>query len=62
MERVRWPLRLQALDDQAKASLEAFVTENVEPHSHVITDGWQGYDNLKALGYDHEPVVLGGDH
>lgn len=55
-------LRLQALDDRAKASLEAFVTENVEPHSHVITDGWQGYDNLEALGYDHEPVVLGGDH
>lgn len=54
-------LRLRALDDRGKKSLDAFVTENVEPHCHIITDGWQGYDNLKALAYDHEPVVLGGD-
>ncbi len=54
-------LRLKALPDRGKQFLEAFVTKSVELHSHVITDGWQGYDNLKALGYDHEPVVLGGD-
>ena len=54
-------LRLQVLDDRGKRALEAFATENIQPHSRIITDGWQGYDNLEANGYDHESVVLGGD-
>ena len=54
-------LRLRVLNDRGKRSLEAFVTENIATHSHIITDGWQGYDNLETLGYDHKPVVLGGD-
>ncbi len=54
-------LRLQVLNDRGKRSLEAFVTENIEPHSHITTDGWQGYDNLAAIGYGHECVVLNGD-
>lgn len=54
-------LRLRALGDRGKRSLEAFVTQNIETHSHVITDGWQGYDNLKTIGYAHQPAVLGGD-
>jgi hypothetical protein len=54
-------LRLKVLPDRGKQSLEAFVTQSVELHGHVSTDGWQGYDNLKAVGYDHESVVLGGD-
>ncbi|MGH8532047.1 MAG: IS1595 family transposase [Gammaproteobacteria bacterium] len=40
---------------------KTFVTENIETHSHVITDGWHGYDNLEAMGYAHESVVLDGD-
>ena len=27
----------------------------------IFTDGWQGYDPLETLGYDHESVTLGGD-
>ena len=54
-------LRLLTLDDRAGKSLETFVTENVLPHSHVTTDGWSGYSNLAALGYNHESVVLDGD-
>ena len=27
----------------------------------IFTDGWQGYDPLKRLGYEHESVTLGGD-
>jgi transposase-like protein len=54
-------LRLRSVDDRGKKLLERFVTENVEPNSRVLTDGWQGYENLKALGYRHETVVLGGD-
>lgn len=54
-------LRLQVLNDRGKRSLETFVTDNIEPHSHITTDGWQGYDNLATRGYDHQSVVLDGD-
>lgn len=54
-------LRLQVVNDRGKRSLEAFVTDSIEKRSRVITDGWQGYDRLEAIGYDHAPVVLGGD-
>ena len=54
-------LRLQVLNDRGKRSLEAFVTENIETHSHITTDGWQGYDNLAAMDYGHDRVVLDGD-
>ena len=49
------------LNDCGKRSLDAFVTENIEPHTHVTTDGWQGYDNLAAMGYEHPSIVLDGD-
>lgn len=54
-------LRLRVVKDRSAKALEAFVVQSVEPHSHIITDGWVGYDGLTALGYDHDPVVLGGD-
>jgi transposase-like protein len=54
-------LRLQVADDRSKRSLEPFVTENIQPNSRITTDGWHGYDNLAAMGYDHKAVVLAGD-
>lgn len=54
-------LRLRMLNDRGKRSLETFVTDNIEPHSHVTTDAWQGYDNMTTMGYAHESVVLDGD-
>jgi len=54
-------LRLRVSPDRGKVALEKFVTQNVAPGSHVATDGWQGYDNLANLGYDHKPVVMDGD-
>lgn len=38
-----------------------FPGTTVELPSHIITDGWGGYDGLGGLGYAHKPVVLGGD-
>ena len=55
-------LRLARVTDRGKPALEAFVKESVEPGSIVVSDGWQGYNNLKALGYDHRPTVINGDH
>jgi transposase-like protein len=54
-------LRLRMVRDRSAKALEAFVITSVEPHSHIITDGWVGYDGLTVQGYDHAPVVLGGD-
>jgi transposase-like protein len=54
-------LRMRVVPTRQQKDLEKFVVENVEPHSHVITDGWVGYNGLEAKGYDHEPVVLLGD-
>lgn len=54
-------LRLQVVKDRSAKALETFVAGSVEPQSRIITDGWAGYDGLSGLGYDHKPVILGGD-
>ena len=51
-------LRLQVLNDRGPRSLDTCVTDNIEPHRDVTTDGWQGYVNLAARGDSHECVGL----
>ena len=46
--------RMAPLTDASSASLHAFVTAHVEPGATVITDAWQGYRGLEALGYTHD--------
>jgi len=46
--------RMAPVSDASGASLEAFVTDNVEPVTTVVTDGWMGYHGLAKLGYKHE--------
>ena len=46
--------RMQTLTDASATSLHAFITDNVEPGAHVITDGWNGYRGIDKLGYTHE--------
>jgi transposase-like protein len=46
--------RMMPLADASAASLHPFVTDHVEPGATVITDGWQGYQGLSSLGYDHQ--------
>ncbi|MBK1725370.1 IS1595 family transposase, partial [Thiocystis violacea] len=45
--------RMRPLKDASAASLEAFVTDFIEPGATVITDGWQGYCGLSKLAYIH---------
>ena len=47
--------RMTILPDGSAASLHAFITDHVEPGSHVITDGWSAYRGIGQLGYIHEP-------
>ena len=44
------------------ALLEAFVKGSLMPGSIIFSDGWNGYDNLNALGYDHRLTVIRADH
>jgi hypothetical protein len=46
-------LRLAALPDASKASLDAFASATTERGAIVRTDGWRGYNGLSKLGYDH---------
>jgi transposase-like protein len=51
-------LRLAAIDDNAAASIAAFVRTNVKPGSTLITDGHASYPGL-AGDYRHDPRVIG---
>lgn len=54
-------LRLRHVPNRSKLALTSFVLDSVAKGTDVFTDGWQGYDSLKHLGYEHESVTLGGD-
>jgi transposase-like protein len=55
-------LRLQVVSDRKAATCERFVRDNVLAGSTVRTDGWQGYDGLKAAGYAHHGLAMNADH
>jgi transposase-like protein len=46
--------RIRALPDASAASLHPFITDHVEPGATVVTDAWQGYAGIEALGYTRE--------
>ena len=54
-------LRLRPVQSRNGLTVTAFVAASVAVGSTVATDGWQGYNGLKNLGYAHESVVLGGE-
>ena len=54
-------IRMRAIQDASAASLHPFVKDCVAPASTVHTDGWQGYQGLDQIGYDHEVTVLRGN-
>lgn len=49
-------IRLRRIPDASGPSLERAIQAAVVPGSTVLTDGWQGYNQLEALGYDHQVV------
>lgn len=46
-------VRLSVIPDASTASLAAFLDANVEPGSHVITDGWSAYPAATRGLYEH---------
>ncbi len=47
-------VRLRCIPDASGKMLMAFAKDNIEPGSHVVTDGWSGYRALEKKGYRHE--------
>jgi transposase-like protein len=54
-------LRLQLVSDRQAVTCEGFVRETVSVGTNVRTDGWQGYDRLGAMGYEHRPITMAGE-
>lgn len=54
-------LRLQVVPDRRMDMLTGFVQENVAPKAMILSDGWQGYNELMELGYKHKSLVMAGD-
>jgi transposase-like protein len=54
-------LRLRVVPNRSRLALTSFVLDSVAKGTLIYTDGWQAYEPLKRLGYEHEWVVLGGD-
>jgi len=54
-------IRMRRIPNASAVSLGAFVHEAIEPGTEVHTDGWHGYDRLKARGYRHRVTYLRGD-
>jgi transposase-like protein len=51
-------IRLRRVRDASAASLQPFIKEVIEPGSVVHTDGWAGYEGLRAHGYRHRVTRL----
>jgi transposase-like protein len=49
-------IRLCRIDDASMSCLEAATQKTIEPGTVVHTDDWNGYNNLKLLGYVHDVV------
>ena len=48
--------RIGVLTDASATSLRRFVTENVEPGSTLVTDGWSSYPPAVRDHYVHKPI------
>lgn len=54
-------LRLQVVPDRRMDMLTEFAKENIALKATILSDGWQGYNELMKLGYKHKSVVMAGD-
>jgi transposase-like protein len=53
-------IRFRQIPNAASATLNRFLMDSVVPGSVIHTDGWQGYNKVNSLGYQHEVTVLKG--
>ncbi len=49
-------VRLGVVPDVSFASLYAFIEENIEPGTLIVTDAWSGYKSLNRKAYEHQAI------
>ena len=49
---------LSVLANAGSSSLDGFLKAKVEPGSHVLTDGWNGYWHVQQNGFTHTAIEL----
>lgn len=49
-------IRLKIIPDASAISLNAFIQEHINRGALIRTDGWNGYQNVPTLGYNHTVV------
>lgn len=54
-------IRLQIIANASAESLNGAVEKNIQSGSKIVTDEWNGYNQLSKLGYKHEVVNRDGD-
>ena len=54
-------IRMRRIPDGSAKSLQAFVTDAIDPGSLVHTEGWHGYDRLERNGSRHQVTFLRGN-
>ena len=54
-------LRLRVVEGKDAKSLTDFIKDDVAKGTLIRTDGLPGYNELAALGYQHDALALGGD-
>lgn len=42
----------------ASSSLDAFLKTKIQPGSHIVTDGWNGYWHVGQNGFTHTAIQL----
>lgn len=57
LDREARQVRAKLIPNVKRETLQAEILEHVEKKSTVYTDGWQGYDLLKAHDFIHETVT-----
>lgn len=43
--------------DRSEAHLTHLLRQHVAPGTHIITDGWAAYRNLRSMNYTHDVVI-----
>ncbi len=50
--------RVSVLPNAGSKSLDGFLKNKIEPGSHVLTDGWNGYWHVQQSGFAHTAIDL----
>ena len=50
-------VRMGVVAGQTMVILTPFIAARVEPGATIRTDGWKGYNGLKAAGFSHQRIV-----